>query len=145
MKFSTRTRYGLRLLIYLAARDKQGFIQLKEIAAAEDVSVKYLEQIILVLKPAGILFSSRGASGGYKLKQEPAKLKLSYLFRILEGSLEPIDCLQTGYHCRRQKKCPATEVWEGLKQVIVDYLDKITLDDLVAEYKQKNKQAMFYI
>ena len=124
MKYSTRTRYGLRLLVYLGARYKGKFLKLNTIAESEKISIKYLEQIVRLLKPTGIISVARGAHGGYKLAVDPAEINLKQIFTILEGNIDPIECLQESFDCKKKVLCSTIEVWQGLQTVIDDYLEK---------------------
>ena len=143
MKLSTRTRYGLRFLTYLGIKYGEGFVQLKEIAAEEAISLKYLEQIVRLLKSSGFITVQRGPQGGYALQQVPQQISLDKVFLILEGTISPTECLSAG--CKRKEFCYTVPVWEGLDKVIVEYLKSYTVADLVLDYKKKSPQAMFYI
>ena len=145
MKFSTRTRYGLRLLVYLGVYYNKRLVQLKEIAENEYISIKYLEQIVRILKPSGLISVTRGAKGGYALKIPPEDIFLDKVFEILEGSLDPIDCFSRTEPCVKEKFCSTREFWQGLSDVILEYLHSKTLKDLVLRYQELNKSFMFYI
>lgn len=103
MRYSTRTRYGLRFLINLAGRPAGSCVQLAEIAREEGVSVKYLEQIVRVLRPAGILRSARGAKGGYALAKSPDVICMDEVFEHLEGHISPVECLYGTKNCERER------------------------------------------
>ena len=146
MRFSTRSRYGLRTLIYLGAQaDKGGLTQLKDVANKEQISIKYLEQIVRVLKPSGLLVVSRGSKGGYQLAPQAYETSLYQIFTFLEGSLEPIDCLGKDNNCSMSKECVTLPVWIGLSNVIRTYLESIKLRDLVDSYKKNNMENIYYI
>jgi Rrf2 family protein len=102
------------------------------VSERQGITVKYLEQIIILLKKAGYLKSSRGNSGGYRLAKDPAEYTLGDILRTTEGSLAPIACLEDDENqCERQSICPTLEFWSGLDKVISDYVDSITLQDLL--------------
>lgn len=144
MKFSTRARYGLRFLTYLAVREGSGYIQLKEAAENEKISIKYLEQIVRLLKPTCILQVSRGARGGYALARKPNKISLFEVVSALEGSLNAIECLDHG-QCEMKTHCATMEMWQDLSEIISDYFKKKKLSDLVLLYKDKQQKLMYHI
>ena len=130
MRYSTRTRYGLRFLINLAQREAGVFVQLADIARQEDISVKYLEQIVRALRPSGILRTARGARGGYSLAIEPQDVTLEQVFTLLEGSLAPIACLEQDI-CARQSECTARTLWTAMNRNMSDFLRSVTLKHLL--------------
>ena len=138
MKISTKGRYALRMLTELAVRQNEGFISLKEIAARQDISKKYLEQIVPLFYQSGILTASRGAQGGYRLAKDPSAYTVGEILRITEGSLEPVDCVADASLCPRAGICSTRFVWEGLHRVVTEYLDSITLQDLADRATQQN-------
>ncbi len=142
MKFSTRTRYGLRFLIYLGAEGGDRFVQLGEISEAEGISQKYLEQIIRLLKPAGILSSARGITGGYKLAVNPHEVTLERLFEVLEGDLAPIICLREEEECERASRCSTLPMWLELEELVRSFLEKRTLGTLIEKAKSVNSGMM---
>jgi Rrf2 family protein len=142
MKFSTRTRYGLRFLIYLGAEGGDRFVQLGEISEAEGISQKYLEQIIRLLKPAGVLTSARGITGGYKLAVKPDEITLERLFEVLEGDLAPINCLRVNDGCERASRCPTLPMWLELEELVRGFLGKRTLGTLIEEAKKEHSGMM---
>lgn len=134
MKISTKGRYALRMLLDLAEHREDGFIALKDIAARQDVSKKYLEQIVSLLNKSGFLQTNRGFQGGYKLAKAPAQYTVGDVLRLTEGSLAPVACLdQDPSACPRRLLCATLPVWQGLEQVINQYLDSITLQDLLEQ------------
>ena len=137
MMISTRGRYALRMMVDLAEHGKEDWVPLKEIAERQDISKKYLEQIIPVLNHAGLLRTSRGFQGGYQLVKAPEDYTVGEILRATEGSLSPVACLEGGENpCPRQATCHTLPVWVGLQKVIDDYLDGVSLADLLAEHKQ---------
>lgn len=138
MKISTKGRYALRMLIYLAEHRSDGYISLKEIAEQESISKKYLEQIIPVFNNTDVLKTVRGSHGGYMLAKSPDKYTVGQILRITEGSLSPIHCLdQDPAECERSSYCAALPVWQGLSRVINQYLDSITLQDIVDQQQER--------
>lgn len=132
MKISTKGRYALRMLIDLAEHNNDGFIALKDIAERQGISKKYLEQIVSVLNSSAILQASRGFQGGYKLAQAPDKCTIGAILRLTEGSLAPVACLDRDpIQCERSAECVTLPIWQGLSKVINDYLDNITLQDIL--------------
>lgn len=132
MKISTKGRYALRLMVDLAEHRENGFIALKDIAKRQNISKKYLEQIVPVLNGAGLLLTNRGNRGGYRLAKEPKEYTVGDILRTTEGSVAPVSCLDTDVnHCERQDYCQTLFVWEGLYKVVNEYLDGITLQDIV--------------
>ena len=132
MKISTKGRYALRMLLDLAEHRDQGFIPLKEIAERQDISKKYLEQIVGILNQSGILRTNRGYQGGYMLANPPEKYTVGQVLRITEGSLSPVACLDTNpVLCERSSFCKTLPVWQGLDKVVNEYLDSLTLQDVL--------------
>ena len=144
MKISTKGRYALRMMIDLAEHQNDGFIALKDIARRQNISKKYLEQIVAILNKSDILKTSRGFQGGYKLAQTPDKYTVGLILRLSVGSLAPVSCLeQEPNQCERCAECPTLFVWEGLNKLISEYLDGITLQDILD--KQKESYSNNYI
>jgi Rrf2 family protein len=132
MNISTRGRYGLRALLDLALNFPQGPVPLKDIASRQGISAKYLEQLFVELKKAGLIKSARGARGGYLLARQPPELDLYEIVCALEGgSLHLVDCLENPEFCRRQGGCAARLVWLEMELKIKNYLRGLTLADLV--------------
>ena len=131
MKISAKGRYALRLMVDLAQHENGEWIALKDISQRQGISVKYLEQIVSGLSRAGLLRSSRGASGGYQLTRPAAQYTAGEIIRALEGSLAPVACLdQEPNRCTRREFCPTIHLWEGLYDVVNQYLDSYTLADI---------------
>ncbi|HJB56588.1 MAG TPA: RrF2 family transcriptional regulator [Candidatus Flavonifractor intestinipullorum] len=135
MKISTKGRYALRVMIDLAMHREEGFIPLHAIAKRQDITVKYLEQIISLLSRAGFLQSVRGKSGGYRLVREPGEYTVGEILRATEGKLAPTLCLELGPElCQRRQlhgDCPARAFWSEFYDLINDFLDHKTLQDLL--------------
>ena len=119
-------------MLDLALNNTGECIKVKEIAARQGISEKYLEQIIAVLNKAGYVKSVRGAQGGYRIAKDPADYTVGMILRLTEGSLAPVACLEDGAaSCPRMASCRTLPLWQGLNKVINDYLDNVTLADLV--------------
>lgn len=142
MRFSTKTRYGLRAMIDLAIHYKGTPVLIREIAERQKVSGKYLEQIMLSLKKAGLVESIAGAKGGYMLTKKPSEIKALHIVEVLEGSLSPVPCADHGEICKEKDSCPARGLWLKVKKSVKDVLNSVSLKDL-AEDKPK-KKGMFY-
>lgn len=139
MKISTKGRYALRMLLDLAENGGSGYIALKDIAARQGISKKYLEQIVPILNKSDILQTSRGFQGGYRLAQPPDRYTVGSILRLTEGSLAPVACLdQNPAECSRSGACATLPVWQGLARVINEYLDGITLQDILEQQKENS-------
>jgi Rrf2 family protein len=137
MKLSTRTRYGLRAIIELAEHSGAAPLQTKVIAASQDISVKYLEQLMTILRSAGFVRSIRGSKGGYMLAKSPNQIKISDVFDCLEGHVTTVECVEDRSFCERVEDCVARQVWAQVQQAIKNVLQSITLQDLVDRAKNK--------
>ncbi|NLP35149.1 MAG: Rrf2 family transcriptional regulator [Clostridiales bacterium] len=137
MKISTKGRYALRLMLDLALNNTGEYISIKNIATRQDISEKYLEQIISLLNRAGYVKSTRGAQGGYRLSKEPKEYNVGMILKLTEGSLMPVDCLDPDINdCNRTSACITREVWQKLYDAILGVVDNITLQDLVDKQKE---------
>ena len=144
MKISTKGRYALRMLLDLAEHQNDGFIALKDIAERQGISKKYLEQIIPVLNRSDVLNANRGYQGGYKLAKSPDKYTVGAILRLTEGSIAPVACLDhEPVDCPKREDCITLPLWKGLNKVITDYLDSVTLQDLLDN--QKDMVANDYV
>ena len=136
MKISTKGRYALRMLIDLAENRDRGFVSLKEIAARQDISKQYLEQIVSLLNTSDILRANRGKQGGYMLAKDPSEYTVGRILRVTEGNLAPVACLENEINqCGRAQICKTLHIWAGLDKVLCDYLDSITLQDIIDKYE----------
>lgn len=132
MKISTKGRYALRMLLDLASHQDDGYIALKDIAKRQEISKKYLEQIIPMLNKSDFLKTTRGYQGGYMLAKTPDKYTVGNILRITEGSLAPVACIECSpIDCERCGECLTLPLWQGLYNTICTYLDGITLQDLL--------------
>lgn len=137
MKLSTRTRYGIRAILELAMSGNKGPLQLKIIAQRQDISVKYLEQLMVVLKAAGFVRSIRGSKGGYMLAKAPDQIELSEVLHCLEGTVITVECVENKDYCVRAADCAARDLWVKVQNAIEDVLQSMTLQDLVNRGKEK--------
>jgi Rrf2 family protein len=140
IKISTKGRYGTRLMLNLAKHYKtdQKPVILKDIADDEDVSIRYLEQIIIPLKLSKLVKSVRGAGGGYVLAKSPSEIKLYDILQALEGPICLVDCIDDGDYCDRVPFCTPIEIWREATYVLRDYFQKKTLQNLIKISKEKN-------
>ena len=137
MKVSTKGRYALRMLLDLAEHKNDGFISLKEIAERQNISKQYLEQIVSLLNTSHILRTNRGKQGGYMLAKQPSSYTVREILRITEGSLAPVACLDEEINlCEKVDFCKTLPMWTGLQKVINDYLDGVTLQDMLEQYQE---------
>lgn len=132
MRISTKGRYALRLLLDLAEHQGDGYVALKDIAERQMISKKYLEQIVPILNRSDILKTNRGYQGGYRLAGDPSKYTIGNILRLTEGSLSPVPCVeQEPVECARSADCLTLPLWQGLYKVVNDYLDSVTLQDIL--------------
>jgi Rrf2 family protein len=136
MKLSTKSRYGTRLMLDLARHYGDGFVQLKHVAAREDISLKYLEQIMIPLKKAGLVESVRGAGGGYRLAKPPEEISVGQIVALLEGGAGLIDCGAKPGSCQRSEQCATRNLWVETAQVMYEKLNRTTLLDLIVSNKE---------
>ncbi len=140
MKISTKGRYALRMLLDLAEHREDGYIALKDIAERQGISKKYLEQIVPILNRSDVLRTNRGNQGGYMLRKPPDQYTVGEILRLTEGNFAPVACV--GKHseeCARSADCPTLPVWQGLYQVINEYLDGITLKDILDQQREHDR------
>jgi len=137
MKLSTRSRYGVRLMIALAAAGSEHSVFLKEIAASEDISEKYLSLIVIPLRGAGLIRSIRGARGGYILARMPQDISLRDIVEAVEGEICLVSCINHPDSCPRVPVCPARDTWTALNNTIKDAMAAVTLQQLVASREGK--------
>ena len=130
---STRGRYSVRVLLDLAEHRNGGYIPMKEVAARQEISLKYLERIMPLLTQAGLVEGVHGKGGGYRLRKSPDQYGVREILSLLEGPLVPVACLGPGdQSCDRMTSCRTLPLWQDLEQVIQEYLDKYTIADLMA-------------
>jgi len=141
MKLSTRSRYGMRLMLALARNYGKGNTFLKDIAREEEISEKYLSLIIIPLRGVGLVHSARGSSGGYTLAREPSKITLKDIVDVLEGDCL-VDCLKDPKACSKVTTCASRDIWALLGGKISETLSSITLEQLVMMNKEKMEKAI---
>lgn len=137
MKISTKGRYALRLMLDLAVNNTGEPVSLKDIAKRQDISDKYLEQIISVLNKAKYVKSIRGAQGGYILTRRPEEYTVGMILRLTEGSLAPVACVEEDNPCEKMQDCATILVWKKMNEAINQVVDNITLEDLMEYEMQK--------
>lgn len=135
MKISTKGRYALRLMLDIALNDAKTPVRIKDIAERQQISDKYLEQIVSSLNKAGFVKSLRGPQGGYRLTKKPEEYTVGMILRLIEGSLAPVACLDDINNCTRADRCPTLILWEKLYDAISEVVDNITLADLISWQK----------
>ncbi len=141
MKISTRTRYGLRALIDLAARQSDGPVMLRAIAESEGLSKKYLDNIFTSLRLAGLLRTVRGAHGGYLLNKEACDITVLDVVKALEGDISPVDCLDHPELCDRSDSCVTRELWKELRTSMENTLESRTIQQLVDRAIELEKEG----
>lgn len=140
MKISTKGRYALRLMLDIALSPEDENVKIKDIAKRQNISDKYLEQIVTILSRAGFVKSVRGAAGGYKLTRKPEEYTVGMILRLSEGSLAPVACVEYEENdCDRFNTCATVEIWKRVNDAISGVVDSITLEELISIYKEKNK------
>ena len=142
MRISTKGRYAVNIMLDMALNNTGEYITLKTIAERQELSGKYLEQIISVLNKAGLVRSIRGSQGGYKLAKSPEQYTLGMILRLLEGSLTPVNCQDEDNDCSKQQYCATLIAWKRLDDAIKEVVDGITLADLVKWHYENNAQII---
>ncbi|MDI9526983.1 MAG: Rrf2 family transcriptional regulator [Pseudomonadota bacterium] len=144
MKITTRSRYGVRLMLELARNFEKGQVLLKDIARNEEISEKYLSLIIIPLRTAGLVQSTRGAHGGYSLTRPPEEITLKDIVQVLEGGISLVDCVENSSSCSRSQTCVSRDVWSIVSERISQTLESISLGDLLAKTREKADSAPVY-
>ena len=147
MKLSTRGRYGTRAMLDVALHCAEGPVRLKDIARRQEVSKKYLEQLISRLEATGLLTSIRGAGGGITLARPASDIKLSEILQTLEGPIALVECVDNPERCPRSSSCATRDIWMEMDQRLSDLLESKTLEDLCRQQREKEQPAlaMYYI
>lgn len=139
MIVSTRGRYALRVMIDMAENGGDGYLPMKEIAARQEISLKYLEKILPGLVEAGYLEGVHGKGGGYRLLKKPEECRVSDILCVTDGSLLPVSCqMISSGTCERSSECRTLPLWSGLSEVITEYLDGVTIADLMKQCRENN-------
>jgi len=133
MKLSTRSRYGTRMMVDLAQHYNEGPVQAGEIAKRQDISVKYLEQLLIPLKVAKFIKSVRGPKGGHMLALSPDEITIGQIVRILEGGIDLSGCVEDSDTCNRSAECLTRGIWESTTKAMNDKLNSITLSDVIKQ------------
>lgn len=141
MKLSTRGRYGMRAMLDLAQHYHDGLVLVKDVAARQEISERYLENLFLSFKTAGLVKSVRGAHGGFTLSKLPGKIKLIDIIRVSEGPLVLVECVADAGICPRSSKCAARDIWSELQSALDEMLGSRTLQDLM-ERQVKKEQSL---
>lgn len=145
MRLSTKGRYAARLMLELALEYGKGPVLLKEVAERQEISEKYLGHLILPLKAAGLINSTRGAHGGYTLAKAPQDITLAEVVQAVEGNLSVVECVSSPEVCSRVEVCVTRDIWSQLSEKMMEILESITLQDMVSRQKQKQQlQALIY-
>jgi len=139
MIVSTRGRYGTRAMLELGLNYGNGPVSITKISSRQDISYKYLEQIVKRLREAGLVRSVRGAGGGYVLARPPSQIRMSHIIAALEGKLSGMPCIEDPATCQRASLCASRDVWAHLENRIVEVLDSISVADLVARHREKQE------
>jgi Rrf2 family protein len=144
MRLSTKGRYGLRAMLEIALNEQQEPMAIRTIAERQDISERYLEQLLLQLKKAGLVKSIRGSQGGYILGRKSQDITVGEIIRVLEGPIAPVECISelNPEECDRSSFCVTRGIWTRLRTAISDVLDSYTLWDLVIESRQCNRQLI---
>ena len=134
MKISTKGRYALRVIIDLAEQQRADYVPLKEIAARQGISLKYLESIMTILSKNNFIEAIHGKGGGYRLNREPQDYRVGEILRLIEGTLAPVACLECGAKpCENASDCKTLPMWEKLNSMINDYLNSVSIADLLID------------
>ena len=140
MKISTKGRYGLRILIDLATHDPGKPRMLKDIAASQQISEKYISRLVIDLRRAKLIRSVRGVNGGFHLAKKPEVITLLQILETMEGPISVVDCVRSPEKCTRQQLCPARTIWAELNEGIRSLTEKITLEDILNAYREQNAE-----
>ena len=146
MKISTKGRYAIRLMLDIAQHSNGENISLKDVSKRQDISLKYLEQIVNTLCKAGLLRSRRGAQGGYKMLRKPEEYTVGDILRVTEGGMAPVSCLEDEVNkCPRAAARCVDRIWEGLYKTVNDYLNSPPIADLMKAAPNENEDFCYYI
>ncbi|MGN0182207.1 MAG: RrF2 family transcriptional regulator [Candidatus Ornithomonoglobus sp.] len=147
MKISTKGRYAIRLMLDIAQHSSgENVVSLKDVSKRQNISLKYLEQIVNMLSKAGFLRSQRGSQGGYKMLRRPEEYTIGDILRVTEGEMAPVSCLEDKVNqCERASQCPTIKFWTGLYDTVNKYLDGTTIADLMNSAEENNEDFCYYI
>jgi len=141
MKLSTKGRYAMRAMLDLAAHYGEGPVLLKDVAARQEISQRYLEHLFLALKAAGLVNSARGANGGFSLAKHPGEIHLMDVMAVSEGPMSLTECVDDPGVCRRSSRCATRDIWLELKQALEGVLGGVTLQDMLMRQRSKEAQS----
>lgn len=142
MKLSTKGRYAMRAMLDLASHYGEGLVFLKDVAARQEISERYLEHLFLTLKAAGLVNSTRGAKGGFMLSRSPSEIKLVEIMTVCEGQMSLVECVDDAKSCPRSMRCVTRDVWIEMKNVLEGVLDSISLQTLVERQRTKDSETV---
>jgi len=147
MKLPTKVRYAARVMVELAEAGPDQTVSSRELAERQDISKKYLEQILAALKGAGLVLSFKGSGGGYTLSRSPARINLGHIYRTFEGSLSLVDCVDEPTVCPRHATCATREAWVELSEALRSVMDNTTLQDLLDRRlkKSRGRERVYHI
>lgn len=146
MKVSTKGRYAIRLMLDIAENSRNGNVSLKDVSKRQEISLKYLEQIVNMLSKSGLVRAQRGSQGGYKLQKPAEDITIGDILRVTEGDIAPVACLETEKNtCSRAAICPTLSFWEGLYKVVNEYLDGTSLAELIQKNSNDAIDMCLYI
>lgn len=146
MRISTKGRYAIRLMLDIASHSDGGNVSLKDVSKRQNISLKYLEQIVNILSKAGLLRSQRGAQGGYKMMRKPEEYTMGDILRVTEGEISPLSCLEDEINqYMRLSNYPTIKFWTGLYDTINNYLDGTTIADLMNNAEENGNDFCYYI
>lgn len=141
IRLSTKGRYGTRSMLELALRRGSGPVLIKQVAAAQEIPVKYLEHVLTLLRVAGLVKAYRGPRGGYVLARDPADISLTQMLTALEGPVSLVHCQEMPEECTRSETCVTQDIWTDISTRMVSFMDSITLEDIVAMHHKKVEAA----
>jgi Rrf2 family protein len=141
IRLSTKGRYGTRSMLELALRRGSGPVLIKQVAEAQEIPVKYLEHVLTLLRVAGLVKAYRGPRGGYVLARDPGEITLNQMLTALEGPVSLVHCQEMPEECTRSKTCVTQDIWTDISTRMIDFMDGITLEDIVAMHHKKIKAA----
>ena len=137
MRLCTRARYGARAMLDLAEHYPQGFITLRDVSNRQEISERYLENLMAPLRTTGLVRTERGNRGGYILGKDPSEITLGEIIYMLEGSLAPVPCVDDPTLCHRASECLIRKIWCRLKKAMSDMVDELTLEDMIKMKKEQ--------
>ncbi len=138
VNISTKTRYALRMLVDIAAYQESGKVKIKDISARQDISIKYLEQIVTILSKADIVKGERGPQGGYVLAHPASEITVAEVVMNIEGTMAPVPCIKDGkVDCQRKDRCTTLDMWLRIEKAVMDIMNETTIQDLLNDANSK--------